>query len=78
MVSQVSWYHSLLYTVLVLAGLGCYTFVITGSLPGISHLRALLVNVCGSSVSNLLPGGGAVGLAATYAIGRSWGIRWPR
>ncbi|WP_068402407.1 lysylphosphatidylglycerol synthase transmembrane domain-containing protein, partial [Kribbia dieselivorans] len=72
-VSQVPWYHAVLYTVLVLAGLGCYTFVITGSLPGITHLRALIVNVCGSSVSNLLPGGGAVGLAATYAICRSWG-----
>jgi uncharacterized membrane protein YbhN (UPF0104 family) len=32
------------------------------------------VNLCGSSVSNLLPGGGAVGLAATYAICRSWGF----
>ncbi len=59
---------------LVLLGLWSYTFTLTGSMPGLSHLRALIVNICGSSVSNLLPGGGAVGLAATYAICRSWGF----
>ncbi|CAN7336000.1 lysylphosphatidylglycerol synthase transmembrane domain-containing protein [Knoellia sp. LjRoot47] len=59
---------------LVLVGLGCYTFTFTGSLPGLSHWRAFIVNICGSSVSNLLPGGGAVGLAATYTILRSWGF----
>ena len=48
-------------------GLWHYTFTFTGSLPGLSHGRALIVNLCGSSVGNLLPGGGAVGLAATYA-----------
>ena len=45
-----------------------------GSLRGLTHSKALIVNLCGSSVSNLLPGGGAVGLAATYAICRSWGF----
>lgn len=59
---------------LVLAGLYCYTFTLTGSLPGLRHHQALIVNVCGSSVGNLLPGGGAAGLAATYTICRSWGF----
>ena len=59
---------------LVVLGLWCYTFTLTGSLPGLSHPRALIINVCGSSVSNLLPGGGAVGMAATYYIARSWGF----
>lgn len=63
-----------LFLGLVLAGLYCYTFVMTGAMPGLSHLRALILNVCGSSVSNLLPGGGAVGLAATYTIAKSWGF----
>ena len=36
--------------------------------------QALIVNVCGSSVGNLLPGGGAAGVAATYALCRSWGF----
>ncbi len=59
---------------LVVVGLWSYTFTLTGSLPGLSHGRALILNVCGSSVSNLLPGGGAVGMAATYYIARTWGF----
>ena len=66
--------HALGYQLLMLLGLWCYTFTFTGSLPGLTHSKALVVNLCGSSVSNLLPGGGAVGLAATYAICRSWGF----
>lgn len=73
-VSGVHWTQILVYQVLMLVGLYCYTFTFTGSLHGLSHPRALIVNLCGSSVSNLLPGGGAVGLAATYAILRSWGF----
>ncbi|GAA3621362.1 hypothetical protein GCM10022199_27330 [Marihabitans asiaticum] len=65
---------ALLYLAMVLAGLYCYTFVMTGAMPGLSHPRALILNLCGSSVSNLLPGGGAVGLAATYTIAKSWGF----
>lgn len=59
---------------LVLLGLYSYTFTLTGSLPGLRHGQALIVNICGSSVGNLLPGGGAAGLAATYTICRSWGF----
>jgi uncharacterized membrane protein YbhN (UPF0104 family) len=66
--------HALGFQVLMLLGLWSYTFTFTGSLRGLSHSKALIVNLCGSSVSNLLPGGGAVGLAATYAICRSWGF----
>jgi uncharacterized membrane protein YbhN (UPF0104 family) len=66
--------HALGFQALMLLGLYSYTFTFTGSLHGLSHGKALIVNLCGSSVSNLLPGGGAVGLAATYAICRSWGF----
>ncbi|WP_435199940.1 lysylphosphatidylglycerol synthase transmembrane domain-containing protein [Janibacter sp. GS2] len=70
----VPWWKSLVFTALVVCGLYCYTFVMTGAMPGLGHTRALILNVCGSSVSNLLPGGGAVGLAATFSIARSWGF----
>jgi len=66
--------HAIGFQVLMLAGLWSYTFTFTGSLRGLTHSKALIVNLCGSSVSNLLPGGGAVGLAATYGICRSWGF----
>ncbi|SDP34300.1 Uncharacterized membrane protein YbhN, UPF0104 family [Pedococcus dokdonensis] len=58
----------------VVVGLYCYTFTLTGSMRGLRHWQALIVNVAGSSVGNLLPGGGAAGLAATYTICRSWGF----
>lgn len=73
-IQVVPWWHVLAFQGLMLAGLYCYTFTLTGAMPGLSHWRALILNLCGSSVSNLLPGGGAVGLAATYAMCRSWGF----
>lgn len=60
--------------VLMLVGLGSYTFTLSGSLPGLSHRNALIVNLGGSAVGNLLPGGGAIGVAATYLMCRSWGF----
>ena len=38
-----------------------HSSVLTASLPGLSHRRALTLNLTGSAVSNLLPGGGAAG-----------------
>jgi len=66
-------------SVLMLYGLMClglwsYTLTLTGSLPGLRHLQALIVNLCGSSAGNFLPGGGAAGVAVTYAAFRSWGF----
>jgi len=58
----------------MLSGLWLYTFMLTGSLPGLSHPKALVLNVSSSSVGNLLPGGGAAGVAATYGMCRSWGF----
>jgi putative heme transporter len=72
--SGVPWTTFLLLLVGVVVGLYCYTFTLTASLPGLRHWQALIVNVAGSSVGNLLPGGGAAGLAATYTICRSWGF----
>ncbi|MFC5182812.1 lysylphosphatidylglycerol synthase transmembrane domain-containing protein [Actinomadura harenae] len=62
-------------TLLWSAGLWAYTFVLTASLPGLRHWQALLMNAVGSAVSNLLPFGGAAGLAMTFAMARGWGHR---
>jgi uncharacterized membrane protein YbhN (UPF0104 family) len=56
-----------------LAGLWSYTWVLTASLPGLTHVRAFAVNAAGSLVSNVLPFGGALGVAVTFAMCRSWG-----
>ncbi|NHA68505.1 UPF0104 family protein [Phycicoccus sp. CMS6Z-2] len=66
--------HAVGLQLLMLVGLWFYTFTFTGSLRGLTHGKALVINLCGSSVSNLLPGGGALGLAATFALCRSWGF----
>jgi len=63
-----------LLALLQLSALLLFTFTITGALPGISHLRALTVNLAGSLVANTLPFGGALAIGATYAICRSWGF----
>lgn len=65
---------ALVLTALMVAGLYCYTFTLIGSLPGLSHLRALMVNAAGSMVSNILPAGGAVGVALTWMMYRTWGF----
>jgi len=59
---------------LMCLGLWFYTFTLAGSLPGLRHVQALIVNLCGSSAGNFLPGGGAAGVAVTYAAFRSWGF----
>jgi uncharacterized membrane protein YbhN (UPF0104 family) len=56
-----------------LAGLWVYTFVLTSSLPGLRHAQAFVLNCAGSAVSNLVPFGGAVGVAVTFAMAGSWG-----
>lgn len=62
---------------LLCLGLWSYTFTLTGSLPGLRHVQALIVNLCGSSVGNFLPAGGAAGVAVSYAALRSWGFSRP-
>ncbi|WP_067816522.1 lysylphosphatidylglycerol synthase transmembrane domain-containing protein [Actinomadura kijaniata] len=62
-------------TALWLAGLWAYTYVLTASLPGLTHPHAFMLNAVGSAVSNLLPFGGAVGVAVTFAMARGWGHR---
>lgn len=62
------------FFLLMLGGLWLYTFTFTGSLPGLRHHQAMIVNICGSSIGNLLPGGGAAGVAVTYTQLRSWGF----
>jgi uncharacterized membrane protein YbhN (UPF0104 family) len=55
------------------AGLGFHTIVLRRSLPGLSIRHAFALNLGGSSVSNVLPFGGAAGIGLNYAMLRSWG-----
>ncbi len=66
-----------LLTVVWLSGLWAHTPALTAALPGLSHRRALLLNLTGSFVSNLLPLGGAAGTVANWKMARSWGFSSP-
>ena len=55
------------------AGLWVHAIVLRRSLPGLSRRHALALNLGGSSVSNVLPFGGAAGIGLNYAMLRSWG-----
>src|SRR5438309_203808 len=55
------------------AGLWLHTIVLRRALPGLSRRRAWALNLGGSSVSNVLPFGGAAGIGLNYAMLRSWG-----
>lgn len=69
--------HLLLLTLVWLAGLWAHTPALTAALPGLSHRRALLLNLTGSFVSNLLPLGGAAGTVANWRMARTWGFASP-
>ena len=53
-------------------GLIVYTIAMTSSMPGLSHRRAMALNLAGSSASNLLPFGGVIGAGLNVAMVRSW------
>lgn len=63
-----------LSAVLWWAGLCVYTVTLTGALPGLSRRRALLLNLTGSAVSNVLPAGGAFGTWLNVSMLRGWGF----
>ncbi|WP_432840747.1 lysylphosphatidylglycerol synthase transmembrane domain-containing protein [Dactylosporangium sp. CA-092794] len=55
------------------AGLCVHTVVLTAAMPGLSHRRALTLNLSGSAVANVLPLGGVAGTALNLGMVRSWG-----
>ncbi len=57
---------------LMFSGLYCYTFTMAASLPGLKHWPALIVNLCGSGIANVMPLGAALAGATQYGILRSW------
>jgi uncharacterized membrane protein YbhN (UPF0104 family) len=72
--SRPSAWQLALLGVLWLAGLCVHTPSLTAAMPGLSHRRALLLNLSGSFVSNLLPLGGAAGTVVNWRMARTWGF----
>ena len=59
--------------VLWLVGLVAHTVTLTGAMPGLTHRRALTLSLTGSAVANVVPLGGAAGIALNYRMARAWG-----
>jgi uncharacterized membrane protein YbhN (UPF0104 family) len=68
---RVGWLAPLV--LLWLAGLLAHTIALTAALPGLSHRRALTLSLTGSAVANVLPLGGAAGVALNYRMAKRWG-----
>ncbi len=63
-------------SLVVLAGFNLWTYLplLTSVLPGLRQRQAFIVNNSSTAVSNTMPGGGALGVAVTYTMYRSWGF----
>ena len=75
-ISSVPISHAIGFQALMLAGLWCYTFTFTGSLPGLTQSKALVVNLCGSSVS-VVPGGSPAARPRPRSSSPGCGTSWP-
>lgn len=58
-------------------GLVAHTVTLTAALPRLTHRRALTLSLTGSAVANVLPFGGAAGIALNYRMTRTWGFDRP-
>lgn len=63
-------------SLVVLAAFNLWTYLplLTSVLPGLRQRQAFVVNNSSTAVSNTMPGGGALGVAVTYTMYRSWGF----
>lgn len=72
--TSLRWTAALALVGLWLLGLLVHTFVLTAAAPGLTHRRALTLNVTGSAVANVVPLGGAAGVELNRRMMRAWGI----
>jgi glycosyltransferase involved in cell wall biosynthesis/uncharacterized membrane protein YbhN (UPF0104 family) len=73
-VGAVPWPAVVALTIVWLVGLYVHSFVLTAAAPGLTHRRALTLNLTGSAVANVVPLGGAAGVELNRRMMRAWGI----
>jgi uncharacterized membrane protein YbhN (UPF0104 family) len=73
LISRLNWHWLVGLGVVWLLGLCVHTVVLTASMPGLSHRRALTLNLSGSAVANVLPLGGVASTALNLGMVRGWG-----
>ena len=73
LIARLPWAHVVGLGVVWILGLYLHAIVLAASLPGLTRLRALTLNLSGSAVSSVLPVGGLAGVALNLSMTRSWG-----
>ncbi len=51
-----------------------HSITLSAAMPGLDCRRALMLSLTGSAVANVLPLGGAAGIALNYRMSRGWGF----
>jgi uncharacterized membrane protein YbhN (UPF0104 family) len=77
LIAHLGWQWPAVLSVVWFIGLCVHTVVSTASMPGLSHRRALTLNLAGSAVSNVLPLGGLAGTVLNLGMVRGWGHTGP-
>jgi uncharacterized membrane protein YbhN (UPF0104 family) len=72
--SQVTWWQVVVVVLIWAAGLIVHALMLTAALPGLSHRRALTLNLTGSAVGNVMPLGGGMGVGLNFVMVREWGF----
>jgi uncharacterized membrane protein YbhN (UPF0104 family) len=73
LIVDLRWQWPVVLSVVWFVGLCMHTVVLTASMPGLSHRRALTLNLSGSAISNVLPLGGVAGTVLNLGMVRGWG-----
>ncbi|MDP9219628.1 MAG: UPF0104 family protein, partial [Actinomycetota bacterium] len=73
-VRSMTWLEVTTLVVAAIWNLVTYCFVMVATTPGLTYRQAGVATQTGTAVSNTVPGGGAIGIALTYAMFSSWGF----
>jgi uncharacterized membrane protein YbhN (UPF0104 family) len=73
-IQSMSWWQMSLLVLVAIWNLATYWIVMVSTMPGLTYGQAAVVAESSTAVSNTIPGGGAVGIAMSYAMYSSWGF----
>jgi uncharacterized membrane protein YbhN (UPF0104 family) len=73
-IMAMTWLELVTLSAATIWNLATYWFVVMASLPGATMGQAMVSTETSTAVSNTVPAGGALGMAITYRMFRSWGF----
>jgi putative heme transporter len=73
-VTQLTWLELLTLVAATVFNLFTYWWQMQAAMPGLTLAQAAVNNQTGTTISNIVPGGGAISLGVVIAMFRSWGF----